>query len=201
METKFKESKIPEDFSKALAAQNMLLGPTMAENAVTILFNGTSKCLADNKDLSVPKAVVFRRIDGTFLVAAVLRYVTNEDDPSNLASGQWNYSWTFDQEDIKDCKIIEMSNSLISMYFYNAASSLYNLRFNDPAVCATVMNLMVEMIINWLKENTKDGEKSVLTLSGVFTAMGEVVDGEIEMAIVPDGDIKLLVKDDSAIQE
>lgn len=201
METKFKESKIPEDFSKALAAQNMLLGPTMAENAVTILFNGTSKCLADNKDLSVPKAVVFRRIDGTFLVAAVLRYVTNEDDPSNLASGQWNYSWTFDQEDIKDCKIIEMSNSLISMYFYNAASSLYNLRFNDPAVCATVMNLMVEMIINWLKENTKDGEKSVLTLSGVFTAMGEVVDGEIEMAIIPDGDIKLLVKDDSAIQE
>lgn len=201
METKFKESKIPEDFSKALAAQNMLLGPTMAENAVTILFNGTSKCLADNKDLSVPKAVVFRRIDGTFLVAAVLRYVTNEDDPSNLASGQWNYSWTFDQDDIKDCKIIEMSNSLISMYFYNAASSLYNLRFNDPAVCATVMNLMVEMIINWLKENTKDGEKSVLTLSGVFTAMGEVVDGEIEMAIIPDGDIKLLVKDDSAIQE
>lgn len=201
MKTKFKESKIPEDFSKALAAQNMLLGPTMAENAVTILFNGTSKCLADNKDLSVPKAVVFRRIDGTFLVAAVLRYVTNEDDPSNLASGQWNYSWTFDQEDIKDCKIIEMSNSLISMYFYNAASSLYNLRFNDPAVCATVMNLMVEMIINWLKENTKDGEKSVLTLSGVFTAMGEVVDGEIEMAIIPDGDIKLLVKDDSAIQE
>lgn len=201
METKFKESKIPEDFSKALAAQNMLLGPAMTEQAANILFVGTSKCLADNKDLSIPKAVVFRRIDGTFLVAAKLEYVKNEDDPSNLASGQWNYSWTFDQDDIKDCKIIEMSNSLISMYFYNAASSLYNMRFNDPAVCATVMSLMVEMIINWLKENTKEGEKSVLTLSGVFTAMGEVVDGEIEMAIVPDGDIKLLIKDDSAIQE
>lgn len=200
MEVKFKESKIPEDLSKALASQNMLLGPTMAEQAANILFVGTSRCLADNKDLSVPKAVVFRRIDGSFLVAAKLEYIKNPDDPADLASGQWNYSWTFDEEDIKDCKLIETTNNLITMYFYNAASSLYSIKFNDPSVCATVMNLVVEMIINWIKENTKDGDKAVLTLGGVFTAMGEVVDGEIQMAIIPDGEIKILIKDDAAIQ-
>ena len=36
-------------------------------------------------------------------------------------------------------------------------------------------------------------------LEGVFSATAEVVDGEIEIGIVPDGKVKQLIKDDLAI--
>jgi hypothetical protein len=64
-----------------------------------------------------------------------------------------------------------------------------------------MMNLMLEMIINLLRENTTPTEGVTLTLEEVFKASAETVDGKIEMGIVPDGKMKVLIKNDDDIQE
>lgn len=202
MEKKFKESSIPEDFSRAMAKQSSLIGAAYVDYIAKTLFVGVSKCLAASKDKSIPKAVVFRGIDSTFLAAAKIEYVKNEDDPANPSAGQWSYVWTTDTDDIKDCQTIDVvANALIMPFFTEAASSLYNMKFADSATCIVMMTTMVEMIINWVKENTKEGDTSTLELDGVFKAMGEVEDGKIQVAIIPAGEMKVLIKDDSAIQE
>ena len=50
MEKKFKETSIPEDFSKALAKQSILLGPQHAYRMANILFTGVSNYLASVKN-------------------------------------------------------------------------------------------------------------------------------------------------------
>ena len=50
-------------------------------------------------------------------------------------------------------------------------------------------------------ENATESEPAILTLDGVFKATATVENGKVVMGIVPDGEMKVLIKDDSAIQE
>ena len=202
MEKKFKDTQIPEDFSKFIAQQSILLSPNYVHRIADVLFTATSKCLGDVKDTTVPKAIVYRGIDNSFLVAAIVEYLKNEDDPTDMSAGQWSYVWTLTESDIENCQAIDVrSNSLVVPYFYAALADKYHCSFNDRDSCLRMMTLMVEMIIHWIKENTKDGEETVLSLEGVFVAKGAVEDGQVVVSIIPDGDMKVLIKNDEQLQQ
>ena len=97
MEKKFKETSISEDFSRALAQQCFLLGPSHTPRIATVLFHGVSTCLGAMKNTTIPKAIVFRSLDSSFLAGAKVEYIANSDDPSNPSAGRWDYTWTFDE--------------------------------------------------------------------------------------------------------
>lgn len=202
MERKFKETSIAEDFSKALAKQCMLLGPSTVPYIATVLFHGTSSALGAVKNTTVPKAVVFRSLDHTFLAAAKVEYIANDDDPTNPAAGRWDYTWTFYEDDIKGADVIDVAtNSLMTTYYTTSGANLYNMKFQSQETCIMMMIMMIEMIIAFLKDNVTEDEPVTLTLDEVFKASASIVDGKIEMGIVPDGAMKVLIKDDSVIQE
>lgn len=203
MEKKFKETSISEDYSKALANQHLLIGPTHIAKIATVLFHGASMCLSAMKNTSVGKALIFRAVDGRFLAGAKVQYIANVDDPNNPAAGRWDYTWTAYEEDLKDCDTVDVANNaMIAPYFTAAGISLYNMKFSDSDTCITMMNTLVEFILNWLKENVTDTEPVTLVLYGVFKAVAEVdPDGSIDIGIIPDGAMKVLIKDDSAIQD
>lgn len=200
MVKKFKETSIPELYSKALADQLLILQPQHADKIYTVLFDAVTEALAKFKDVNVKKGIVFRTLDGTFIAGATISYI-NDGDMADSSTGQWNYSWTMDEKDFEDIPdaIDVRSNTLMSQMFGQTAFRLYTFKFCDNDVIAAMMNLCVETIINWLRDNVKDGEPVTLELEGVFAATAEVVDGEIEMSIVPDGKVKQLIKDDLAI--
>ena len=52
----------------------------------------------------------------------------------------------------------------------------------------------------WLDENTKSSEEALIELDGVFQARGAIEGGEKVFAIEPAGEIKILIKDDAAIE-
>lgn len=202
MEKKFKETSILEDFSRALAQQSFLIGPSHTPRIATVLFHGVSRCLSAVKSTTIPKAIVFRSMDHSFLAGAKVEYIANADDPSNPAAGRWDYTWTFYEDDLKGCDCIDTSsNNMVSTYFISSGTDLYNMRFAGQDLCIMMMTLMIELIINWLRENATESEPAVLTLDGVFKATATVENGKTIMGIVPDGEMKILIKDDSAIQE
>ena len=202
MEKKFKETNIPEDFSKALSNQCFLIGPSHTYRIATVLFHGVSVCLGAMKSTTIPKAIVFRSIDHSFIAGAKVEYIANIDDPTNPAAGRWDYTWTFFEDDLKGCDCVEVTNnSLVTSYLISSAISLFNMKFAGPDLCSLMMVMMVELIINWLKENATESEPAILTLEGVFKATAIVENGKIVMGIVPDGEMKVLIKDDTAIQE
>jgi len=202
MEKKFKETPILEDYSKALAEKCFLLGPSNVPRIATVLFHGTSTALGSIKNLSVPKAIVFRTIDHSFLAAAKVEYIGNADDPTNPSSGRWDYTWTWYEEDIKGADVIEVgTNSLVTTYFTSSGINLYNMKFSAQDLCVLMMTLMLEMIKAYLENNVNEAEPITLSLDGVFKATAEKVNGKVEMGLIPDGAMKILIKDDIAIQE
>lgn len=202
MEKKFKETNISEDFSRSLAQQCFLIGPSHTPRIMTVLFHGVSSCLAAMKNTTIPKAVVFRSLDHSFLAGAKVEYIANADDPSNPSAGRWDYTWTFYEDDLKGCDCVEVANNtLVCTYFISSAITLYNMKFAGQELCITMMTMLVEMMINWLKENATETEPAILSMDGVFKATAAVENGKIVMGVVPDGEMKVLIKDDSAIQE
>lgn len=202
MEKKFKETSIPEDLVKILTRQNFMCGPQHIYKIATVLFHGVSSCLGAMKTTAMPKAIVFRSMDHSFLAGAKVEFIPNTDDPTNPSAGRWDYTWTFYENDLNGADIIDVAtNNLVSTCFASSAVTLYNMKFAGQDLCILIMTTLVEIIINWLKENTTEAEPAVLTLDGVFKATASVVNGKIEMGIIPDGEMKVLIKDDSAIQE
>lgn len=199
MVKKFKETSIPELYSKLLAENLLTLRPEHVDKIYTVLFDAVTEALAKFKDQTAKKGIVFRTLDGTFIAGAAISYIGDGDADS--ASGQWNYSWTTDEKDFED--VVEpidiRSNGLMGQMFGQVGFRLYSFKFVDSDVISVMMNLCIETIINWLRDNVKDGEPVTLELEGVFSATAEVVDGEIEIGIVPDGKVKQLIKDDLAI--
>lgn len=206
MEMDFNSTKISEDYSKALAAEGLLFGKQHGFKAATVLFAGTSVALRKMADQTIPKAIRFNRMNGDMIAAAKIEYIKNEDDPDSPASGQWNYTWTTDPADIEDANVMvfgtaENRSSDLLLCYMHESQKRFGMEFKDEITCVFMMNLMAEMLVDFVKQNTKDGESCTLTLSDVFRMTGEVEDGEIVVAIIPDGAMKVLVKNDAAIQE
>ena len=207
MEMDFNATQISEDFSKALGAEGLLIGKQHIFKVATTLFAGTSVALRKmTTDQTIPRAIRFNRMNGDMVAAAKLEYIKNEDDPDSPASGQWNYTWTTDPSDLDDANVMvfgtaeNRASDLILCYMHEAQKR-FGMEFKDEITLVFMMNLMIEMLVDFVKQNTKDGEPCTLTLSDVFRITGEVEDGEIVVAIIPDGAMKVLVKNDTAIQE
>lgn len=202
METKFKETNIPADFSRALAKQSMLLGPQHSYRIATVLFTGVSQYLATVKNRQIPKGIVIKSISNEFLAGAKVEYFANEADPTNPSAGRWDYTWTCYEDDMKGVDTVDFSgNSAILIYFTGAAQQLYNMKFMGIDVCVASIVTILEMIINWVKDNTSQTDPAVLVLENCFKAIGKVENGKLEIGIIPDGAMKVLIKDDAAIQE
>ena len=208
MEMDFNSTKISEDYSKALASEGLLFGKQHGFKPATVLFAGTSVALKKmaNGDKTIPRAIRFNRMNGDMVAAAKLEYIKNDDDPDSPASGQWNYTWTTNPDDIADANVMtfgtaeDRSSDLLLCYVYESQKR-FGMEFKDEITLVFMMNLMIEMLVDFVKQNTKDGDPCTLTLTDVFRITGAVEDGEIVIAIVPDGAMKVLVKNDAAIQE
>lgn len=202
MEKKFKETSIPEDFSKALAKQSVLIGPDNAFRIANVLFKGVSTYLSAVKNYQVPKGIIIRSVGGDFLVGAKVEYFANEADPTNYSAGRWDYTWTCYESDMEgvDATNFESNNSIL-VYFTQAAQQLYNFKYASIDICVSSLIIIIEMILNWIRDNTSQTSPATLTLENCFKAVGKVEDGKVVIAIIPDGAMKVLIKDDSAIQE
>ena len=202
MEKKFKETNISEDFSRALAKQSLLIGPQNAYKIANILFTGVSKYLSSVKNRQIPKGIIIRSESNEFLAGAKVEYFPNESDPTNPSAGRWDYVWTCYEDDMKGVNSIDFNtNSSVLVYFTSSGQELYSLKFMGLDICVTSMITMLEMIIGWVKDNTSQTDPAVLILENCFKAIGKVENGKIEMSIIPDGAMKVIIKDDSAIQE
>lgn len=202
MEKNFKETHIPEDFSMALESHQLLCGPSHVFKVAKTVFHGISSCLGSMKNVSIPKAIIIRSIDHSFLAGAKVEYIPNKDDKNNPAAGRWDYTWTTFEDDLKGADCIDIaSNSIVASCMQASGYELFNMKFNDSATAIYMATLLIEMIIDWVKENTTEVESASLVLDGAFKATGVVENGKVVVGIVPAGEMKVLIKDDNMIQE
>lgn len=196
-EKQFKETTIPEDFAHSLMTNSsFIITPVHVIELAKVLFGATSTVLGKIKDVKVPKAIVFNH-NHKFIAAAKVSYEANENNPDDLSAGFWNYVWTTSEDDIEDCKCEEIDrNAEIARNYELYAGKNNHMRFDKPGAIGCAMNLLIEVIKVWLEENPG----TTLVLDGFFKGVSENEDDEVFISIIPDGDMKILIKDDSSIQ-
>ena len=197
---KLMESQIPQNYSTGLYSEKDYdLSADHTNIVVDILFTAVAQCLGDVKDRKFPSAFVFEANNKDFIAAAIVQYFENEDDPSKL--GNWSYTWTWYKDDVPaNSKIYRTTQPELSSYFRGVSQGKYGMAFQDVAAITEINRYLLVQIKKWLDENAKEGEEVGVEEPGIFQASVVIEEGEKVFSLVPEGEIKKLIKDDSAIE-
>ena len=177
----------------------MNLAPEHTDKIADITFTAAAMVLNGYKTKEQPVALKFNRNDGSMVAAGLVQFFENEDNDN---PGNWSLVFTFDESDIPDnCKVITMDNPSIHPFFRSVGGDKYHLTFKTVQTVIDLPVYFFEQLRKWLDENTKEGEEISIECDGIFQARGAVEGGEKVFAIEPSGEIKMLVKDDAAIEK
>ncbi len=201
MTQKFEQTNIPEDLAKDLAQDNYTIGAVHLPKVLKVIMTGASKLLGSVKVIDKPMAIAFRKVDGSFIAGAKVEFHKNPDNPEDISAGNWSYIWTFYEKDLEGASIVNINNDTGFTHFITAASKLYHMNFHDNASALEMFNRLLDYISHWLDDNAKEGEEQILVSDGSMTAACTVKDGVVVKSIVPDGEVKVLIKGDDMYQD
>lgn len=195
----FNDTKIPSMVTTGLYTEKAFdVSADMAEKLLDVMVYAVTDALNDIKSLDTPVAFRFAKQNGDFLAAAVVQFFPNEDKSK---PGNWNYSWTFDEEDVPTNALIKTlyDSSLIS-YFRGASVTKYGFDVYKSEYFGDTMCYLIQMIKKWLDDNADESEEVGVALDGVIQFRVAVEKGGKVFSAEPDSEIKLMIKDDKAIE-
>ena len=197
---KLNETNIPQNFSTGMYNDKGYdISRDHTSLVADILFTGVSECLGDIKTKEQPVAFVFKKKNDEFIAAAVVQYIENKDDKNQ--AGAWSYVWTWNQEDVpKNAKLVGPEDANLGVYFRGVSKNKYGAAFRDQAAIIEVTRYFLETLSKWLDENAVDTEEIAVEEPGVFQAAIVIENDQRIKSLVPEGEIKKLIKDDSAIE-
>lgn len=197
---KLNETNIPQNFSTGMYNDKGYdISRDHTSLVADILFTGVSECLGDIKTKEQPVAFVFKKNNDEFIAAAVVQYIENTDDKNQ--AGAWSYVWTWNQEDVpKNAKLVGPEDANLGVYFRGVSKNKYGAAFRDQAAIIEVTRYFLETLSKWLDENAVDTEEIAVEEPGVFQAAIVIENDQRIKSLVPEGEIKKLIKDDSAIE-
>lgn len=199
--TQFKDTPIPKNYSTGLYHEK---GYDVAEShtakVLEVMVLGVTECLASVKSKDYPVVYSFAEKNGEFIAAAIVQYFANEDDPSK--PGNWNYSWTFDKEDIPEegARVIDSFDLDFVSYFRAVGMTKYGMVFDQPDYAGDLFRYLLTLIKNYLNDNASETDEKAVKYDGLIQFRVAVEDGEKVMSIEVDGEVKQLIKDDASIE-
>lgn len=197
---KLTETSIPQNFSSAIFNDlNYDLSPVFVPSLADIIFISIAQALGDRKRKDQPTSILIKKANTNFIAGATIVYMPNEDDASK--PGSWNYSWTWNKEDIPaNSNVIDIKDPDIYSYFKTTAYNKYTAAFDNQIAVVDMTRYLLETISKWLEDNASEAEEVGVEMEGVFEASVAVEDGQVVKSLVPKGEIKELIKDDSKIE-
>ena len=195
---KLMETVIPETWSQELdTTYDNVLHPTACEKIANTLVEGVSACLNVMKRQDKPVAFVFEEINENFIAGAVVEYHAGKnDDPGN-----WSYIWTFSAEDIPDnAKVIKVTDVMTHNFFTSASMRKYYFTITPDSI-AVIYTVVLKTLSKYLEDNASKDDIIGVEIPGVLQAQAAIEGDEIVKSIEPLGEMKVLIKDDAAIEK
>lgn len=194
------DSKIPNIYSTGLYSEKGYdIAWEHTNKILDIIINGVTECLADIKSKDYPVVFMFKEGEKNFIAAAILEYYPNEDDPNR--PGNWNYSWTFNEGDIPENAMIKTPyDNKLASYFRSVGMNKYGMEFEKVEWLGDCTVYLLKVIKKWLDDNASENEENGVKIDGLVQFRVAVENGEKVTSIEVDGEIKQLIKDDSAIE-
>ena len=128
----------------------------------------------------------------------------NEDNPDE--PGNWSFSMTFDENDIASLEKKKVVNKVLcadTMFiqtFDNVAYDVASIRMESSKYIIDACYLVIETLLQILDREAKAGETVDIEFPAFFVASVAVEGDEKVYAITPEGHLKAIIKDDSALE-
>lgn len=177
------------------------------ERIVKAFFAASAAYLSKVKVSKIDEAValVLTDIAGNFKFAGIVEYHENKDNPDE--PGNWSYVMTFDPKTLdnieksKGLKKLLYSSDAFKAIFDKVAYDVAAIQFQHQTYMFDACLLVVDTLLQVLDREAKENEIVDIELPGYFTASVSVEDGEKIFAITPDGHMKQIIKDDTALDK
>ena len=175
--------------------------PTNAVRTYKALMVGITRFLATVKTTKHPTAFTVTDGEGNFVIGAVVEYEEAPDKEDDV-TGNWDYYFTFNKEDIPEKAVIydiksEQTHKPIAAAVWEYCSA----RFGGTDGMINIYVIAFEVLRDYMLEGAVEGDTYELIYPGVFTAQSSVENGEKVVSLIPDGLIKKMIKDDEKLEE
>lgn len=177
------------------------------ERITKAFFASTSAYLSKVKVAKSDEAValVLTDVAGNFKFASIVEYHENKDNPDE--PGNWSYVMTFDPKTLdnieknKTLKKLLYSSDAFKAVFDKVAYDVAAIQFQHQTYMFDACLLVIDTLLQVLDREAKEDEIVDIELPGYFTASVSVENGEKVFAITPDGHMKQIIKDDTALDK
>ena len=195
------DTSMPKSWSEEMMYEfEWDLRPEFLPKILECIFIATSEVLSSAKLIDKPVALVYRKANKEVVAAAIVQFFPNDEDPTK--PGNWSLVWTFDEKDIpENAQIIEGTDPNVYVYFRAVAGSRFSFEYDALDVINVLNIASIGAVKKWLDENAKENDIICVEIENVFQARVAVEGGVKIFAIEPAGEVKMLIKDDAAIEK
>jgi len=187
----FNESTIPMIYAQKMGEADLDWDANWTRKIYEVVVTGISDFLALAKSKNNKVAVAVRDLKGNFLMGAIVEYHSNENEDM---PGNWSYEFSFDEKDLEGATVYLTTDT---QFQKQLSATAYKMEIHIE----TIIELCVSILKQWLDMNAKEAEEVNIELIGYFVASVAIENGEKVIAIIPDGAMKRLIKDDAALEE
>lgn len=194
----FNETTIAAKVAQDMNNLNLDLPVQYSHYMYDSLLMAVSDFLGLLKSKDVKTALTISDLKGNFKFGAIVSYHPNENED---VPGNWSYEMTFDADDIpKDTKVYASTDTQFLRILATAARDLHSFRYGAPEMIPDILITVIDALKDWLDINAVEGEEKSIELPGYFVAAVAIENGEKIFSIVPDGNLKRLVKGDAELE-
>ncbi len=161
-----------------------------------------SKAKVPNEDEAT--ALVLTDVAGNFKFAGIVKYNLNKENPDE--PGNWDYVLTFNENDLTEVENTRKVKKLLygdqafHSLFDKIAYDIASIQFEQERYMYDACLLTIDTLIQVLDNEAQPNEVVDIEMPGYFVASVGVEDGEKVFTITPDGHMKAIIKDDSALE-
>lgn len=193
------ENALPVEYNRVLSLRGLELGADIIGDSLKLPVHAISKYLGlkKNRDDANGTSLVVRDEKGNFIVAGLVKYHQPEQEDQ---AGNWSYEFTFDENKIKEARQYNITDSAFMEVLQNVAAN-HSLFIEDMQFAFDVVLSFFISLKNVLEQNVTPTEECEIDCDGFFVAVASVEDDEVVYSIIPSGEMKRLIKDDSSLED
>ena len=203
----FEETELSQAYTVNINNQGYAFGgDDIPERMFKSFIAATSVYLGKVKvsDPNVATALVLTDVSGNFKFAGIVEYHENEENKDE--PGNWSYVLTLNEEDLTDLE----NTKEVKKYLYGDSAFITildkvsydvgGIEFQKDSYMYSCIEILIDTLVQVLDAEAVANDTVDIELKGYATFSVSVENDEQVFAVTPDGAMKALIKDDSALE-
>lgn len=191
------ENALPVEYNRVLALRGLILEPEIMSDMIKVPVHAFSKYLGLKKNREDNgTSLILRDEKGNFIIAGVVKYHAPEKEDQ---AGNWSYEFTLNEEDIKETHQYIVTDAAF-MEVLSAVAISHQVVITDMEFALDLVVGFFTALKNVLEQNVTPSEEFEIESEGFFVATAAIEGDEKVYSVVPSGEMKRLIKDDSTLE-